>query len=236
MCVWVCVCVCVVCVLCVLLLLCWCGVWCVVCCWCCCSCLCVVCVAARAAARVCVGVSYTHLRAHETPDHLACGPLLENIYPLLLSTPLSLLSPRKLLHSLRSHTLKFVCYFTMAATISTSSPYPVVRVIDEEEYGTCCCIDGTVMSGFSLQALPPVLPNQSMHQRSQSDQSNNSSKSAKRSSLFQAKRRRSAVQRARSEGALIDTSDTQTISTEAEDKKFVESFVLTRQVSDACTL
>jgi hypothetical protein len=75
-----------------------------------------------------------------------------------------------------------------------------------------------------------------MHQRSQSDQSNNSSKSAKRSSVFQAKRRRSAVQRARSEGALIDTSDTQTISTEAEDKKFEESFVLTRQVSDACTL
>jgi hypothetical protein len=123
----------------------------------------------------------------------------------------------------------------MAAALSTSSLYPVVREIDEEaEYGTCCCIDGAVMGRFSLQALPPVLPTPSMHQRSQSDQTNNSSKSAKRSSLFQAKRRRSAVQRARSEGALIDASDTQTISTEAEEKKFEESYVLTRQVSDAC--
>jgi hypothetical protein len=123
----------------------------------------------------------------------------------------------------------------MAAYISASSLYPVVREIDEEEYGTCCCIDGAVMSGFSLHALPLALPNQSRHQRSKSDHSNNSSKSAKRS-LFQAKRRRSAVQRARSEGAMIDTSDTQTISTEAEEKKFEESFVLTRQVSAACGL
>jgi hypothetical protein len=125
----------------------------------------------------------------------------------------------------------------MADAISTSSLYPVVCEIDEEEYGTCCCIDGTVMSRFSLQALPLTLPlpNQSMHQRSQSDPSNNNSTSVKRS-LFQAKRRRSAVQRARSEGALIDASDTQTISTEAEEKRFEESFVLTRQVSVACSL
>jgi hypothetical protein len=157
--------------------------------------------------------------------------------PPLLSTPHSLSSPKQLLHSLSSHILKIACSVTMADAISTSSLYPVVCEIDEEEYGTCCCIDGTAMSRFSLQAFPltPPLPNQSMHQRSQSDPSHNNSKSAKRS-LFQAKRRRSAVQRARSEGALIDTSDSQTISTEAEEKKFEESFVLTRQVSVACSL
>ncbi len=156
--------------------------------------------------------------------------------PQLISTPHSLSSPRQLLHSLRSHTLEAACSDSMAAAISTSSLYPVVREIDEEEYGTCCCIDGVVMGRFSLQALPLDLPNRSRHHRSKSDQSNNSSssRSAKRS-LSQAKRRRSAVQRARSEGALIDTSDTQTTSTEAEEKRFEESFVLTRQVS-ACGL
>lgn len=93
------------------------------------------------------------------------------------------------------------------------------------------------MSRFSLKAHPQALPNQSIHQRPQSDQSNTGSKSAKRS-LFQAKQRRSAVpvQPARSEGAFIDANDNQTISTEAEDEKFEESFVLTRQVSAACSL
>jgi hypothetical protein len=122
----------------------------------------------------------------------------------------------------------------MASAVSTASLYPVVHEINEEEYGTCCCIDGTVMSRFSLQAFPLPVSNET-HQRTQSDLSNNSSKSAKR-----AKRRRSALQRARSEGALIDASDTQTISTElsteADDKKFAEAFVLTRQVSATCSL
>jgi hypothetical protein len=159
--------------------------------------------------------------------------------PPLLSTHTSLLSPRQLIHSLYSHigTLGVAHSFTMAAALSTPSLYPVVRKIDEEEYGTCCCNDGTAMSRFSLKAHPQALPNQSIHQRPQSDQSNTGSKSAKRS-LFQAKQRRSAVpvQPARSEGAFIDANDNQTISTEAEDEKFEESFVLTRQVSAACSL
>jgi hypothetical protein len=115
------------------------------------------------------------------------------------------------------------------------SLYPVVREIDEEEYGKSYCIDGTVMYICSLQSLPIALPNQSMHQCSQSDQSNTCSKSARRS-LFQAKRRRSAVQPTRNEGAFTDGNDTQTISTEVGKKKFAESFVLTRQVSAACSL
>jgi hypothetical protein len=121
------------------------------------------------------------------------------------------------------------------AVYSTSLLYPVVHEIDEDEYETCCCVDGTVMSRLSLQGFPMPLSNVNPAlERSESDQSNASSKSKPdKRSLFQAKRRRSAVQRARSEGALIDVSDTQTISTEAEDKKFEEAFVLTRQVSAA---
>jgi hypothetical protein len=123
----------------------------------------------------------------------------------------------------------------MAAATSIPSLYPVVREIDEDEYGKCCRIDGTVINIYSLQSLALALPNQSMQHCSQSDQSNTCSESDKHS-LFQAKRHRSAAQPTRSEGAFTDSNDIQTASTETKNKKFEEAYVLTRQVSAACSL
>jgi Asp/Glu/hydantoin racemase len=57
-----------------------------------------------------------------------------------------------------------------------------------------------------------------MHQRSQSTRAATAAVRQALQRVFHEATSISAVQRARSEGALIDTSDTQTISTEVEDK------------------
>ena len=118
------------------------------------------------------------------------------------------------------------------ATVPSSSLYPVVQDLTEIEYG-CCCGDDAALGQFSLKdfALPVNTPLDSYKKQNNSDCEEAPTHRHSRSFSF-GNRTKGRMPSSSSHGALVDLSDSQTVTTEPEDRpKFHEVYVLTRQVS-----